>query len=126
MEGFRNFLFRGNVVDLAVAVVIGAAFNQVIEGFVTAFVNPLIGLILGGQVDAEGNITALTSMGIGGFPIGVFLSALILFILKAAIVYFFIVRPFSGIAAKMAANNPPPADITLLGEIRDLLKQGRA
>ena len=119
-KGFRDFLMRGNVVDLAVAVVIGAAFAAVVDGFIAAFVDPLIALILGGQGEA------LASIVFAGFPVGIFISALINFVLKAAVVYFFIVRPFAGIAAKMAANTPPPPDVALLAEIRDQLKQQNA
>lgn len=117
LKGFRDFLFRGNVVDLAVAVVIGAAFNSVVDGFIQSFIDPLIALILGG---AGASIESAT---VYGFPVGVFFSALITFVLKAAVVYFFVVRPFSGFAAKLAANNPPPPDVQLLAEIRDLQKQ---
>lgn len=117
LKGFRDFLFRGNVVDLAVAVVIGAAFNSVVDGFIASFVDPLIALILGG---AGASVETAT---FGPFPVGIFLSALITFVLKAAVVYFFIVRPFSSFAAKLAANTPPTPDVQLLTEIRDELKQ---
>lgn len=117
LKGFRDFLFRGNVVDLAVAVVIGTAFNDVVNGFIAAFVDPLIALVLGGAG------TAIETITFAGFPVGVFLSALITFILKATVVYFFIVRPFAGFSAQFAANNPPPPDVKLLTEIRDELRQ---
>lgn len=116
LGGFRDFIFRGNVVDLAVAVVIGAAFNNVVDGFIAAFIDPLIALILGGSGQQ------LAEIAFAGFPIGVFISALITFILKAAVVYFFVVRPFSGLAARFAANTPPPEDVVLLREIRDALR----
>lgn len=119
-KGFRDFLFRGNVVDLAVAIVVGAAFSGVIDGFIAAFIDPLIALMLGGtgQEIAKVNVSV--------FPIGVFLSALITFLLKAAVLYFFIVRPFSGIAARFAANSPPPPNEILLTEIRDELRKQNA
>jgi large conductance mechanosensitive channel len=118
MEGFRNFLFRGNVVELAVGVVIGAAFGSIVDGFIKAFVDPLIALILGASGAA-----ALDTVAVGIFPIGLFISAVIRFILIAAVVYFFIVRPFSDMSKKLAANTPPPPDVQLLTEIRDLLKK---
>jgi large conductance mechanosensitive channel len=120
-KGFRDFLLRGNVVDLAVAVVIGAAFNDVVNGFIAAFVDPLIALALG----ASGT-TDLATVGVGNFPVGVFLSALITFVIKAFVVYFFIVRPFARLAARFAADTSPAAPTNeekLLGEIRDLQRQ---
>lgn len=123
LTGFRDFLLRGNVVDLATAVVIGAAFNQVVDGFIKAFVDPLLAIILGGSGQA------LSAVVIGPFPVGLFLSAVLTFILQAAVVYFFIVRPFRNLAARSAAApppaGPPPADVQLLTEIRDLLKERR-
>jgi large conductance mechanosensitive channel len=118
LKGFRDFLLRGNVVDLAVAVVIGAAFNEVVNGFITSFVDPIIAMALGAS--GTENLATIT---FAGFPVGVFLSALITFLIKALVVYFFIVRPFSSIAAKYT---PPPVatdDVKLLAEIRDLQKQ---
>jgi large conductance mechanosensitive channel len=123
LQGFRAFLLRGNVVDLAVAVVIGAAFTGVIDGFTAAFVDPLLALILGGGGEALAAVT------LGVFPVGLFLSAVVNFVLKAAVLYFFVVRPFSAWAARLAAQPAaPPApteDQKLLGEIRDLLKERR-
>lgn len=117
LKGFRDFLLRGNVVDLAVAVVIGAAFGNVVDGFIAAFVDPLIALILGGAGED------LAAIVFGGFPVGIFLSALVTFVLKAAVVYFFIVRPFSGLATQVAPKPPTPDDVKLLSEIRDLQQQ---
>jgi large conductance mechanosensitive channel len=123
LQGFRAFLLRGNVVDLAVAVVIGAAFSGVIDGFMAAFIDPLLALILGGGGEALAAVT------LGVFPVGLFLSAVVNFVLKAAVLYFFVVRPFSAWAARLAAQPAaPPApteDQKLLGEIRDLLKERR-
>lgn len=123
LKGFREFLLRGNVVDLATAVVIGAAFNQVVDGFIKAFIDPLIAIILGGSGQA------LSAIVVGPFPVGLFLSAILTFIVQAAVVYFFIVRPFRNVAARLAAAPPPaatPADVQLLTEIRDLLKERRS
>jgi large conductance mechanosensitive channel len=117
-KGFRDFLFRGNVVDLAVAVVIGTAFTAVVDGFTASFIDPLLALILGGT-----GVDSLATLTLGPFPIGLFVSALINFILKAAVIYFFVVRPFASIAAKFAASAAPTEDVVLLREIRDLLKQ---
>lgn len=117
LSGFRDFLFRGNVVDLAVAVIIGGAFGKVVEGFMKSFIEPLLAILLGGA--GQG----LDQVAVGGFPIGLFLAALLNFVLVALVVYVFIVKPLSGYAAKLAPKaGPPPADVVLLTEIRDLLK----
>jgi large conductance mechanosensitive channel len=117
-KGFRDFLMRGNVVELAAAVIIGVAFNGVVDGLIKGIIDPLIAVLAPGDVKQLENALLL-----GPFKIGLVLSALINFILKAGVVYFFIVRPFASFAAKLAAAPaPPPADVVLLGEIRDLLK----
>jgi len=120
LKGFRDFIMRGNVVDLAVAVIIGAAFNGVVDGLIKGMIDPLIVLAAPQQSLADAFM-------VGPFKLGLVLSAIFDFVLKAAVVYFFIVRPFRGFAAKLAAAPappaPPPADVVLLTEIRDLLKQ---
>jgi len=90
VEGFKKFLLRGNVVDLAVAVVVGAAFGAVVTAFVGAFITPLLGLATG----AAGNFAAARAQ-IGGvqFPYGQFLQALFSFVMISAIVYFLVVQP---------------------------------
>jgi large conductance mechanosensitive channel len=119
LEGFRNFLFRGNVVELAVAVVIGAAFGGIVDGFIKGIVDPLLAMAGGGDIGK--------ALIIGPFKIGLVISAIINFIVKAAVIYFILVRPFGPISAKMAAaaaaEAPTPPDIVLLTEIRDALKK---
>jgi large conductance mechanosensitive channel len=118
LKGFRDFLMRGNVVELATAVIIGAAFGGVVDGLIKGIIDPLIAVFAPGDVKQLENALLL-----GPFKIGLVLSALVNFVLKAAVVYFFIVRPFARFAAKLAAAAPPPpADVVLLTEIRDLLK----
>ena len=124
IKGFRDFIMRGNVVELATAVIIGAAFGGVVDGMIKGIIDPLIALF------SPGDTKALeTALVLGPFKVGLVLSAVVNFLLKAAVVYFFIVRPFSRLAAKAAAAPPPPppppADVVLLTEIRDLLKQRR-
>jgi large conductance mechanosensitive channel len=118
LKGFRTFLLRGNVIDLAVGVIIGAAFGAIVDSMVKDLITPIIGLI-GGQPD-------FSAVKVGPVMLGNFVNALIAFLLKAAGLYFLIVLPFSSFAAKMAAEPPPPAPPTpeqvLLTEIRDLLK----
>jgi large conductance mechanosensitive channel len=117
LKGFRDFLLRGNVVDLAVAVIIGVAFGGVIDGFIKGIVDPLIGLL------APGDAKLLEAVTLGPFKVGLLLSAVVNFVVKAGVVYFVLVRPFSHLASRLAAAPaPPPAEVQLLGEIRDLLK----
>lgn len=92
MDGFKKFLLRGNVVDLAVAVVIGAAFSAIVTAFVGAFITPLVGVLTG----ASGNVTAkkFTVSGVE-FPYGLFVHALLSFVIIAAVVYVFVVKPIN-------------------------------
>lgn len=118
-EGFRNFLMRGNVVELATAVVIGGAFTKIVDGFMVSIVNPLIKMLLGSSDPAK----ALESITAGPFPIGVLIAAIVSFILTAAVVYFFLIRPLTNFAAKFGpAAAGPSEDVLLLREIRDSLK----
>lgn len=103
-KGFRQFMMRGNVIDLAVAVVIGAAFGAVVTSFVTNILTPLIAAIVG-----KPDFSALT-LTIHGSVIGygIFLNALISFLLVAAAVYFFMVAPLNALKARAARGQAPP------------------
>ena len=107
LKGFRQFIMRGNVIDLAVAVVIGAAFGAVVTSFVTNIVTPLIAAIVGKPDFSAFYFT------INGAVIsyGTFLNALVSFLLIAAAVYFFMVAPMNAWKAR-AARNAVPADPT--------------
>ena len=96
MKEFRDFLLRGNVVDLAVAVVIGAAFGAVVTSFVANILTPLLGLI---GVPDFSKLTITTS---GGAVIayGLFLNALISFVLIAAAIFFFVIKPMNALEAR--------------------------
>ena len=90
MDGFKKFLLRGNVVDLAVAVVIGTAFALVVSAFVEAFITPLIGVFTGAAGDfTEREFTVADTT----FPYGQFVQALLSFLIIAAVLYFLVVRP---------------------------------
>jgi len=119
LKGFRDFIARGNVVELAAAVIIGVAFSGIVDSLVKDIVTPLIGL-LGGQPD-------FSALHLGPVAIGNFINAVIAFLIKAAGVYFLIVIPFGRLAARMAAapapQAPPSPTEALLREIRDLLAQ---
>ncbi|HEX3005027.1 MAG TPA: large conductance mechanosensitive channel protein MscL [Angustibacter sp.] len=127
LKGFKDFLMRGNVVDLAVAVVIGAAFGAVVKALVDDVVSPLIAAIFG-KPDFS-NVWIVDANG-AKFLFGAFITAVINFVLIAAAVYFVIVAPMNRLAAmRKAGIEPEPAapaeDILLLTEIRDLLaRQG--
>ncbi|MFI6518403.1 large conductance mechanosensitive channel protein MscL [Spirillospora sp. NPDC050679] len=97
MEGFKKFLLRGNLIELAVAVVIGAAFTSVVNALVRAFIGPLIALV-GGQPNFDD--LAFTVNGTR-FPYGVFLTALISFLITAAVVYFLVVAPAAKLVARL-------------------------
>src|SRR5690349_904512 len=103
LGGFKKFLLRGNVVDLAVGVVIGAAFASVVQAFVRDFMNPMIAL-LGGQPDA--GAWALFVRGVR-FPVGDFVNALVSFILVALVVYFLVVLPVNKLMDRYRPERPP-------------------
>ncbi len=106
MKGFRTFLLRGNVVDLAVAVVIGTAFGVVVTAFVKDLVTPLIAAI-GGKPDfASLSFTINNSK----FLYGEFFNALLAFVVIAAVIYFFVVLPINALVAR--SRREPPADPT--------------
>ncbi len=115
LKGFRDFVARGNVVDLAVGVVIGVAFSGIVDSLVKDIITPIIGM-LGGQPD-------FSSIRMGSVGIGNFINAVIAFLIKAAGIYFLIVLPFGRFAARLAAAPPPSPQEVLLREIRDLLRQ---
>lgn len=90
MGGFQKFLLRGNVVDLAIAFVIGVAFSAVVTAFVAAFITPLVGVATG----AAGDFSAKTfTVADTPFPYGMFVQALLSFVITAAVVYFLVLRP---------------------------------
>jgi large conductance mechanosensitive channel len=117
LKGFKQFISRGNVIDLAVGVIIGVAFAAVVDSLSKDIITPIIGL-LGGQPD----FSAIKPFGIG---IGNFLNAVVSFLIKAAGLYFLIVVPFNRFHKRTPppAPAPPPPSTTekLLTEIRDAI-----
>jgi large conductance mechanosensitive channel len=106
VDGFKKFLLRGNVVDLAVAVVIGAAFGAVVTSFVAAFVTPLVGVATG----AAGDFSAKTFTAADvTFPYGLFVQSLLTFVIIAAVVYFFVVKPVQRLMDRFKTE-PEPSD----------------
>ncbi len=127
IAGFKKFIMRGNVIDLAVAFVIGAAFASVVKALVDGFINPLVAAIFG-SMDLSGAMTF--SINGAEFSIGLILAAAINFLAVAAAVYFCIVYPMNRLAERRKrGEEPEPAapaeDVLLLQEIRDLLAAKR-
>jgi large conductance mechanosensitive channel len=121
LKGFKDFISRGNVVELAVGVVIGAAFNGLVTAFTTSFLKPLIQLLSGGkELSGTWHVRQVV------FDWAGFLNAVITFLLTAAALYFLIVLPMNKLAERRARGEEPepeaPAeDIRLLTEIRDAI-----
>jgi large conductance mechanosensitive channel len=127
VEEFKTFAFKGNVIDLAVGVIIGAAFGKIIDSLVKHIIMPLLGLLLPGQ---QGYLGWKLVIGGTEIPYGLFLGELVNFLVVSLALFVFIVK-FLGwvLRNKKAAAAAPPAltrDQELLTEIRDLIKAGRS
>ena len=122
-EEFKTFAFKGNVVDLAIGVIIGAAFGAIVKSLVDDIIMPLIGLILPGDKGYEGWVWQVDGKTV---PYGKFLAAVVNFLIVAVVLYLCIVK-FIGWIMKTKNEEPAPPPLTkdqeLLTEIRDLLKQ---
>jgi large conductance mechanosensitive channel len=124
LKDFKAFLLRGNVVDLAVAVVIGAAFGAVVTSLVKDIITPLVAAI-GGTPDFSGLSFTINHSKI---LYGDFLNALISFVILATVIFFLVVRPLNTLMARFASGKekaPAAKDpqLTVLEEIRDFLKK---
>jgi len=104
MSGFRKFLLRGNVVDLAIAVLIGAAFGAVVTAFTASFVTPLLAAI-GGKPDFGALFFTVNG---AHFRYGLFLNALIAFLILAVVVYFFVVVPINRLMERYKPSSDEP------------------
>ena len=117
---FKTFVAKGNVMDLAVGVIIGAAFGDIVKSMVKDVITPLIGMV-GGKPD-------FSSIHLGPILIGNFINAVVSFLILAAVVFFVLVKPMNHLMTKLKkAEVPPPTpstpeDVLLLREIRDALK----
>ena len=121
LKGFRDFILRGNAIELAVGVVIGAAFTGLVDALVKGFIDPLISAIFGKpNLDAFGNFTINNAV----FSIGLILTAILNVIFVGFALYFFIVAPMNRLNTRIgvAKIDNEAADITLLREIRDALR----
>lgn len=131
LKGFKDFIMRGNIVDLAIAVVIGTAFAALVAAFGKAVIQPLISAIPGAKSEGlgfslrHGDLTKATFIDISSL-----VNAIIVFLITAAVVYFVLVVPMNRLATRRKAGiepepEAPAEDVLLLTEIRDLLaRQG--
>lgn len=140
LSGFKAFLMRGNVVELAVAVVVGTAFSKIVDAVVKGFVNPLVGAIGTKNLDEYRSclrgpceVDPATGEIVSGVPIswGTVLSASLTFLITAAVVYFLMILPMNKYKERQAAKSPViesdtwPSEVELLAEIRDVLVSHR-
>jgi large conductance mechanosensitive channel len=126
-QGFKDFIMRGNVVDLAVGIVIGAAFTGVVNGFTNGFIKPLIQL-MGGDASVRGGTWTVHG---AKFDYATFINSIITFLITAAVLYFVVVMPLNMLAERRRRGEEPPPktpseEVALLTEIRDALVGGKA
>ena len=120
IKGFKDFIMGGNLIDLAVAFVTGAAFVALADAFTTNLISPIVGILSG-----DGGFDTLLKFSINGstFYPGKFIAALITFLTTMAAIYFFVVKPYQRLRKPDAPAGP--SEVELLTEIRDSLKVGR-
>lgn len=130
IKGFRDFILRGNVIELAIAVVIGSAFTALVGAFTANIINPLIASA--GGIDASGLGFRVRPGNDATFvDIGAVITAAVTFLITAAVVYFLFVVPMNRATARLHAHaaareveqEPMPVDTALLTEMRDLLRE---
>ncbi|ABY94568.1 MULTISPECIES: large conductance mechanosensitive channel protein MscL [Thermoanaerobacter] len=120
LKGFKEFIMRGNVLDLAVAVIIGSTFNKVVNSLVVDVLTPLIGAIFGAP--------DFSAIKLGPIAIGNFLNAVVNFVIVAAAIYFFIVAPMNAIKRRKPKEKEqtppePSEEVKILREILEVLKE---
>jgi large conductance mechanosensitive channel len=123
LKGFKEFLARGNIIDLSVAVVIGTAFTALVKAFTDTIITPLTS-----RIGASGTDVGLLKVNIGGgqtIDLNVLISATINFVLVAAVVYFLVVAPYNRLRKRGEVEQAQDTELSLLTEIRDLLIEGR-
>jgi large conductance mechanosensitive channel len=130
IKGFRDFILRGNVIELAIAVVIGSAFTALVSAFTANIINPVVASA--GGIDAEGLGFRIRRGNDATFvDFGAVLTAVVTFLITAAVVYFVFVVPMNRVNRRLReiagreekAETPVPVDVALLTEMRDLLKE---
>jgi large conductance mechanosensitive channel len=125
LRGFKDFILRGNVVDLSVGIVIGAAFTALVGSFTAAFIEPTLKLFGAGNNRVGGGFY----IGTTHFPVSTFVNGIITFVITAAVLYFFVVTPMNKLAERRKKGiepepKAPSEEILLLREIRDALQGG--
>ncbi|HVW81813.1 MAG TPA: large conductance mechanosensitive channel protein MscL [Mycobacteriales bacterium] len=115
LDGFRSFILRGNVVDLAVGIVIGAAFTAVVQSLVKDFITPLVSIPLGNAADFA---TRHWTLGGAEFVYGDFLNSVLSFLLVALVVYYFVVRPVNRLMERFKPSPEPPTLTKVCPECR--------
>ncbi len=125
LKDFKTFILRGNVVDLAVGVVIGAAFTAVVNGFVVAFINPLLA-VFAGKTDFSKWVFHINKT---TFPVGSFLTPLLTFLITASVIFFFVVTPINKLTAVAKRKEDKQekeelkTDAAMLEELRKINRQ---
>jgi len=120
LEEFKDFAFKGNLIDLAVAVVLGVAFGKIVDSLVKHLIMPFVGLLLPGE---QGYLGWKIAVGAKEIPYGLFLGEVVNFLIVAFVLYIFIVK-IVGLVMKAKEPGPSKQEV-LLAEIRDLLKAKR-
>lgn len=120
LKGFKEFLARGNIVDLSIAVVIGTAFTALVTKFTESIIQPLINRVGAGK-ESDYGILRISIGGNQTIDLNVLLSAAINFVLVAAVVYFFVVMPYNKLRKRGEVEQAQDTELSLLTEIRDLL-----
>ena len=126
LKGFKEFISRGNVIELAVGVIIGAAFKNIVDALVDGIINPLIAAVIGKPDFSDAFILTLNGTDV---KFGVLITAVINFLLMAFAIYFCIVMPMNALnnrrkKAEDEAPEEPSDEVKLLTEIRDALAKG--
>ncbi|PYG00951.1 large conductance mechanosensitive channel [Georgenia satyanarayanai] len=127
LKGFRDFITRGNVIELAVAVVIGSAFTTIVNTVVTSIITPVVNAIGGTQVEGTVGFPIIAGREDTFVDLAAIINAVVVFLITAAVVYFIFVVPMNSFQERRKRGHEPepeaPAeDVLLLQEIRDLLK----
>lgn len=131
LQGFKDFILRGNVIELAVAVVVGSAFQKVVDTFVSAIVTPIINAAGAPESTGLGFALRPDNAEATFINFSVIINALVVFLITAAVVYFIFVLPMNKLSERRARGVEPepeaiPEDIILLREIRDELAARRS
>ncbi|WP_305094176.1 large-conductance mechanosensitive channel protein MscL [Prescottella sp. R16] len=126
LKGFKDFLLRGNVLDLAVAVVVGAAFTAIVTAFTSNIINPLVAA-LGGSNEYGWGFTIVAGNQETFVNVGAVVTAIINFVIIAAVVYFVLIVPANHVKARFATEeeDEKASETDLLIQIRDILAEGR-